>query len=144
MSDNPLPKHQIKAVLFDMDGTLIDTDDEAVAKLERRLRPFLGTRARQTARTLLMKAETPGNALITFLDWLHLDEPLMNFTDRLRRRRGVYPAHQFTLIPGVSQMIAALNGRYRLGIVTTRSRYHITRFLEQFPQIGQHIEVTCG
>ncbi|MCA9932973.1 MAG: HAD family hydrolase [Ardenticatenaceae bacterium] len=134
----------VQAILFDMDGTLIDTDDQAAARLEERLRPFLKQRAPQAARWLLMKAETPGNILITTLDWLRLDELLMTLTDRLRRRRGVYPAHEFRLVPGVEEMLLRLHGRYHLGIVTTRSRYHIQRFLEQFPRIAPLFEVTCG
>ncbi|MEZ4644413.1 MAG: HAD family hydrolase [Chloroflexota bacterium] len=135
---------QIEAILFDMDGTLIDTDDQAVARLAGRLRPFLAARAQSTARWLLMQAETPGNVLVTLLDMVGLDEPLMGFTDRLRRRRGVYAAPEFRLIPGVAEMLQLVNGRYRLGIVTTRSRYHIDRFLEQFPDIAPLFEVTCG
>lgn len=136
--------NNIQAVLFDMDGTLIDTDDQAVAQVAERLRPFFGTRAHQAARWLLMKAETPGNLLVTLLDALALDVPLMHFTDALRRRRGVYPAAEFRLIPGVEEMLLSLAGRYRLGIVTTRSRYHIECFLEQFPRIAPLFEVTCG
>lgn len=134
----------VEAILFDMDGTLIDTDDQAVARLARRLRPLLGARAPRMARWLLMRAEAPGNALMTLLDALGLDEPLMDFTDRLRRRRGLAPAHEFHLVPGVAEMLAQVNGRYRLAIVTTRSRYHIDRFLEQFPAVAPFFEVTCG
>ena len=143
MLDN-IPFHQLQAILFDLDGTLIDTDDEAVAHLSRRLRPFLGQRALQTARWLTMKAETPGNALITLLDILRLDEPLMGLTDKLRRRRGVYPAPEFALIPGVAELLLGLNGRYRVGLVTTRSRFHIERFLEQFPAETAVVGAACG
>jgi phosphoglycolate phosphatase-like HAD superfamily hydrolase len=143
--NSQLPTDQIEAILFDLDGTLLDTDNQAVAKLAKRLRPFFGQRAHATARRLLMKAESPGNALITLLDMVGLDEPLMTFTNRLRRRRGVYPAHQFELIPGVEAMIMALKqAGYKLGIVTTRSRYHIDRFLVQFPEIGNVMDASCG
>ncbi len=139
-----IPLNQIQAVLFDLDGTLIETDDQAVSRLERRLRPFLQAHAPQTARWLMMKAETPGNALITLLDWLHLDLPLMGFTDRLRRRRGVYPAPEFQLIAGVEEMLLALAPHYPLALVTTRSRYHIDQFLLRFPQLADVFTTTCG
>jgi len=133
------------AILFDLDGTLIDTDDVAAVRLAERLRPLLGpARAPRAARWLLMQAETPGNALITALDLVGLDRPLMAFTDRLRRRRGLYPAHEFHLIPGVEEMLARLDGRYPLAIVTTRSRYHIERFLAQFPHIAARVAAACG
>lgn len=136
---------QLEAILFDLDGTLINTDDQAVQRLASRLQPLFGRHSRKTARWILMQAESPGNALVTLLDWLGLDEKLMNLTDRLRRSRGVYPAHQFQLVPGVDETLWSLHRRgYSLGIVTTRSRYHIDHFLEQFPQIAAVIKVSCG
>ncbi|MEJ2748325.1 MAG: HAD family hydrolase [Anaerolineae bacterium] len=139
-----IPFDQIEAILFDLDGTLIDTDDAAVARLERKLRPLLGRRAPHLARWLMMKAETPGNALVTLLDFLHLDEALMGATDKLRRRRGVYAAHEFSLIPGVGELLQSLAGRYKVALVTTRSRYHIDAFLQQFPRETAVFSTTCG
>ncbi len=142
---SPLPIEQIKAILFDLDGTLLDTDSLAVARIARRLRPIFGHRAHSISRKLLMKAETPGNALVTLLDIFGLDERMVSLTDKLRRKRGVYPAHQFQLIPGVENLFLPLhNAGYKLGIVTTRSRYHIDHFLKQYPQISTFIAATCG
>ncbi len=62
-----------------------------------------------------MAVETPGNMLITVLDWLHLDLPLMGFTDALRRRRGIYPANEFRLIPGVEAALLALGSPLSVG-----------------------------
>ncbi|MCP4423905.1 MAG: HAD family hydrolase, partial [Chloroflexi bacterium] len=84
------------------------------------------------------------NWLITLLDILHLDEPLTRLTDKLRRRRGVYPAEEFVLIPGVRELLLELNGRYPIALVTTRSRYHIDAFLEQFAEETAVFQTTCG
>ncbi len=138
------PFINIEAILFDMDGTLIDTDDQAVEKLANWLRPLLNDNATQTARWLLMQAETPGNLFITLLDFLGLDGPLMHFTDRLRRKRGVYPADEFRLIEGVEESILRLSEHYPIAIVTTRSRYHIDQFCQQFSTLAPIIKVTCG
>lgn len=139
-----IPFNQIEAIFFDLDGTLVDTDDKAVEQWERRLRPFFRHRAHNLARWLMMKVETPGNMLITLLDWLYLDRPLMGFTDALRRRRGVFPADEFRLIPGVEEALLALAPHYQLGLITTRSRYHVDQFLLRFPEIASLFQVTCG
>ena len=139
-----IPFDQIEAIFFDLDGTLVDTDDKAVERWARYLRPFFRHRAHHLARWLLMAVETPGNMLITVLDWLHLDRPLMGVTDALRRRRGIYPADEFRLIPGVEAALLALAPHYQLGLITTRSRYHIEQFLLRFPTIAPLFLVTCG
>lgn len=134
----------LEAILFDLDGTLIMIDDQVVVRLAQRLRPWLGRHAYQMAHWLFMQSEAPGNALVTLLDALGVDEALMDFTDRLRRRRGVYPDHEFVLLPGVERMILALRERYRLAVVTARSRYHVERFLQRFPRMAAAMDTTCG
>lgn len=140
----PIPFDQLEAIFFDLDGTLIETDDLAVARLEQRLSWLFAHHAHHLARWLMMKAETPGNALITLLDWLHLDRSLMDFTDRLRRRRGLYPAPEFKLVDGVEEMLLTLAGQYPLALITTRSRHHIDEFLLRFPQLATVFRTTIG
>ena len=140
----PIPFQDIQAILFDMDGTLIDTDNQAVLKVSRWLQPILGERTAQYVRWLLMQVESPTNALITLADKLHLDEPLKWFTTWQHSRRKDPFISNFEIIPGVLEMLHALPERYRLGIVTTRSRHQIEGFLAQFPDIAPRFEVTCG
>lgn len=140
----PIPFGQLEAIFFDLDGTLIETDDQAVARLEQLLQPIFHHRAHDLARWLMMKAETPGNALITLLDWLHLDRSLMDFTDRLRRRRGLYPAPEFELVAGVEELLLTLAERYPLALITTRSRHHIDEFLLRFPELAAVFRTTIG
>ncbi len=140
----PIPFQEIQAILFDMDGTLIDTDNQAVAKVVRWLRPFLGQRSPRLARWLVMKVESPTNALITLADMLHLDEPMKWFaTWQQSRRKDLFIA-DFEMIPGVLEMLHAIPEKVRLGIVTTRSRHQIEGFLAQFPDMAPRFEVTCG
>jgi len=122
---------KVEAILFDLDGTLMDTDDQAVDKLERRLQRLHWPNSRRAARRLIMASETPGNALMTLIDVVGLDGPLMGFTDRLRRWRGLHTRPDFRIIAGVKEMLAALKGRYRLAVVSTRSRSEAQAFLDQ-------------
>ena len=68
----------------------------------------------------------------------------MDFTDRLRRRRGVYPAPEFSLISGVADLLLALQDRVPAALVTTRSRHHIDQFLARFPAETAVFRTSCG
>lgn len=137
----PIPRHMLQAVLFDLDGTLVDTDDMAVDKLAQQLRPFFPQSAARLARWLWMQAETPGNAIITLLDILHLDKFFFGLRERLRRQ----PAqHHFQLIPGVAEMLTAVAAHYPLALVTTRPRVHIEAFLSELGQETAVFTTTIG
>ena len=87
----------VEAILFDLDGTLIDTDDEAVATLARRLAPLarlVPFAPDRLARRLVMWAETPGNALVTLFDRAGVDDNIFAIGDTLRRWRGLRPRHR--------------------------------------------------
>ncbi len=126
-----LDKDTVEAVLFDLDGTLMDTDDQAVETLARRLQRLHWPRPHRAARRLIMASETPGNVLMTLLDVLGLDAPLTAFTDRLRRWRGLRTRDDFRIVAGAEEMLTALNGRYRLAVVTTRGMDEAETFLAQ-------------
>jgi predicted PurR-regulated permease PerM/phosphoglycolate phosphatase-like HAD superfamily hydrolase len=126
---------EIDAILFDLDGTLIETDDEAVERLARRLqalRLFLPRRdPAPVARHILMALEGPANSLITVLDRFGLDDSVFHVGDRLRRMRGLNTPPNFRPVDGVVDMLNDLSHRYHLGIVTTRSRTHAELFVQQ-------------
>jgi HAD superfamily hydrolase (TIGR01549 family) len=127
-----LDRDTVEAVLFDLDGTLMDTDDQAVEKVAHRLQRMGWKRPHQTARRLIMASETPGNMMMTTLDVLGLDAPLMAFTNRLRRWRGLRAQADFRIVAGVEEMLAGLDGRYRLAVVTTRGLAEAEAFLDQY------------
>lgn len=136
---------RLQGILFDLDGTLLDSDDQAVVRLAKRLHPFLGRRAPTLARWLVMKAESPGNFMIGLLDSLGLDKLLVTLVAKLRRDHGSSRTHEFQLISGVYEMLPTLHAAgYKLAIVTTRTREHIGQLFEKFPEIEPLIEVTCG
>ena len=134
---------RVKAVFFDLDGTLIDTDNVAVARLARRARILFGRRSLRISRWIFMRLETPGNAVITVLDWLHLDVPVMRFRHWLRERLSGSDMH-FELVPGVLEMMREVSRRFPIALVTTRSRVSIDAFLTQYPEINEMVEISSG
>jgi phosphoglycolate phosphatase len=124
--------HNIQAILFDLDGTLMDTDDQSVEQLAQRLQKLRWRKPRQIARRFVMFAETPGNALLTLLDTLGLDAPLRNFSDRLLAWRGLRARANFRIMAGVRDMLPALSKDYKLALVTTRTRRDAEAFVRQY------------
>jgi phosphoglycolate phosphatase-like HAD superfamily hydrolase len=126
---------EIDAVFFDLDGTLIETDDDAAERLSRRLQPVRWLLPRRdplrTARRMLMACEGPANGVLAFLDRFGLDDTVLDLGDRLRRMRGLYTPINFRSMDGAVEMLHDLSRRYHLGIVTTRSRLHAETYLSQ-------------
>jgi predicted PurR-regulated permease PerM/phosphoglycolate phosphatase-like HAD superfamily hydrolase len=138
---------EIDAILFDLDGTLLKTDDDAVEALSRRLWPVRGFLPKRdparAARRIVMALEGPTNSIMSFLDRLGLDDNLFDLGDRMHQMRGLHTPLNFHPIDGVGAMLDDLSRRYRLGIVTTRSRLHAETFLSQ-EGLGDLIEVIVG
>ncbi len=126
---------EIDAILFDLDGTLIETDDDAVETLARRLAPIQrllpGRDPKRAARHILMGLEGPANSFLTVLDRLGLDDNLMAVADRVGQLRGLSTPANFRPVEGTRDLLQDLSYRYHLGIVTTRSRLQAEAFLEQ-------------
>jgi FMN phosphatase YigB (HAD superfamily) len=74
-------RNRLRAICFDVDGTLRDTDDQFVMRLARLISPLASlTRTGQPkdlARRIVMAIENPGNSLLTLGDRLGIDG-LMN------------------------------------------------------------------
>lgn len=143
---SPLDPKRIRALLFDLDGTLADTDDVIVDQLARRLRPIAfalpGRDPRRVARRLIMSGESPFNGLSAWLDRLYLDEVIGFVADRIPHRApAVGNSHQRP-IPGVRRLLESLEGRYPMAVVTTRSDrgahtiLQETDFLSFFPVVA--------
>ena len=68
---------QVRAILFDIDGTLSDSDDLMVQRVERFLKPFYyfssNEKLHTTARWLVMAVESPGNFIYNLADRFDLD-----------------------------------------------------------------------
>jgi len=127
----PLDIPRIKALCFDVDGTLSDTDDLYAQKVARLLPPLLFPDPEHTARRLVMWIEAPGNALLGFADTIGIDDEMVAFIDWMYRHRQ-NPLKNFLLIPGVHRMLTSLQGRYPMAVVSARDEKSTLRFLDQF------------
>lgn len=129
----PLDTARIAAILFDVDGTLSDTDNRWVQRVNRPLQLFRALfpyrNTLPAARWLVMALETPGNWAFELLDRMHLDDEARRLASRLARRERNQNG-DYSLIPGAAEMLAELDGRYPLAIVSARGEQATQRFLE--------------
>jgi N-acetyl-D-muramate 6-phosphate phosphatase len=118
---------EIRGWLFDLDGTLMDTDDQAVERFARRLRVLGEPAAHRVARRLVMMGETPMNHALTLIDMLGLD----SWVFAMRRRLSHQVKPTFRLIEGIEPLLAHLAAAHKLAVVSTRTRQDALLFLDQ-------------
>jgi phosphoglycolate phosphatase-like HAD superfamily hydrolase len=132
----PFDPSRIRAICFDVDGTLSDTDDLMVSRIANRLVPIrrlLPARdPRRTARRFVMAIESPGNAVLTLTDWLRLNRGLDWLYDSLYRGRLGRRPETFWIIQGVQNTVSRLASRYPLAIVSANHAAHTDEFLRQY------------
>ncbi len=127
---------RIRALCFDIDGTLSDTDDVMVNRLSRSLQPISFLFPNQNpvviARRLVMMFETPGNFLYGLPDRFGFDDHLAKLNMRLREFFPRSRPPHFQIIPGTQEMLHYLNLRYPMAVVSARGEISSAIFLEQF------------
>ena len=149
---------RIRALCFDVDGTIADTDDHLVAQIAAVLDavPLVsGRRAERVARQVVMGSETPVNAAYSMLDRLGLDVPFSRLRARLRttKQRGADPAHTRNLeavdevphemMAGVQEMLIALAALYPMSTISTGSAPRVERFLQHYG-VREHFTAVVG
>jgi len=131
----PLDLTRIRAICFDIDGTLSDTDSLWVGRFERAMQPLQillpKQRMHSIARRLVMELETPGNLAYEILDRLHLDDEAARLFSLVSRRRKDSTGH-FLLEAGIRAMLEELRSRFPLAVVSARGERSTHSFLEQF------------
>jgi phosphoglycolate phosphatase-like HAD superfamily hydrolase len=132
----PLDNARIKALCFDVDGTLSDTDDLFVRKLVQLLKPvrfiFPGKNPHPFARAFVMFTETPGNLFYGLPDRLGIDDEIAAIGDYVYRLGLGKSPKPFLLIPGVKQALIDLQPRYKMSVVSARGRRSTQIFIDQF------------
>jgi phosphoglycolate phosphatase-like HAD superfamily hydrolase len=132
----PLDFARIRALCFDVDGTLSDTDDQFVLRLASLLNPvrfaFPRGDPHPFARRCVMATESPGTILFSLPDRLNIDGKLASIGDFIYHLGlGKHP-NPFLLVPGVKQALYQLKPHFPLAIVTARGQRGTQTFLNQF------------
>ena len=132
----PLFVSRIRAICFDVDGTLSDTDDQMVAQFVKFLRPVNYLLRKQplpfVARRMVMALESPAHLLMGVPDFLGLDEPAAWLFSGINRAIWRRRRNNFLLVSGVREMLQGLSQRYPLAVVSARDAISTRAFLEQY------------
>ena len=132
----PLDWERIKAICFDVDGTLSDTDNHMIASIVRSLR---GIRwlipekvQKKVVRDIVMTVESPGNFLYNLADRLGIDHMVLRLSDWLSRHARRRKPEKFWIVPGVEEVLVELEHHFPLSIVSARGHLGTEAFLDQF------------
>ena len=131
---------RIRALCFDVDGTLSDTDDLYAQNVTRFLPRFLFRDPERIARRFVMWIESPGNALMGIPDRFGLDNELAALVDWTSRHRPRRAPTSFLLVPGVDALLARLHGRFPMAVVSARDERGTRAFLDHF-NLTQYFDV---
>jgi len=132
----PIDRARIRGLIFDVDGTLADTDDNMAYKIEGLLRPLHGLikpgQAQKFSRRFVYFSEGPMNWILNVADRIGVDSWLAYFLD-WRAKRDMRVPNRYTVhpqIPGVTPMLQALSTRYPMAVVTNRNEVTTRAFLD--------------
>lgn len=124
-SRHPDPAGRIKAVLFDYDGTVGDTNQLVIDSWQH---TFMTIRGRRTDDELLYHTfgEPLRETMARFFPEHDLEDALRIYRDW----QAAQDQNRWYLFPGMRQLIGELRRRgYRMGIVTSRTRDSLERAL---------------
>jgi HAD superfamily hydrolase (TIGR01509 family) len=139
----PLEISRIKALCFDVDGTLSDTDDLYAGKVLSFLPRFLFKAPENAARRFVMWAEAPGNALLGLADRFGLDDEMFAVVHWLSLHLK-HSNKKFQLVPGVDELLKQLHGRYPMAVVSARDERSTMAFLEKFDLVQYFDVIVTG
>lgn len=130
------PRDQLQAVLFDWDGTLLDSyhaDLHAYLAMFREMGVRWGPRK-------LDRHYTP--------DWYRVYRaagiPEARWEEADACWRGHYARHRSELMPGARRVLSTLQRRYSLGLVTSGDRNRVMRQLRSFRLLPTFPVRICG
>ena len=131
----------IEAVIFDLDGVLIDSEQTWNSAREQLLRERGGGWREEATREMMGMSSPEWSRYMR--DSLGVDmEPVEIVAEVVRRMESLYREH-LPIIPGASEAVAALASRWRLGIASSANRQLIELVLD-LAGMREHFAVTVS
>ena len=131
---------RIRALCFDVDGTLRDTDDQYVDQLTRWLSPlrffFRNRDPHPFARRAIMAAESPATLLYSLPDRLGIDNRLSALVDFLYRMGLTRRPDTFWVVLNVFEALKTLAAHYPMAVISARDERTTLAFLKQFDMLS--------
>ena len=122
----------IELIVFDVDGTLAETDDfyvERAASGFRRILPFVSMEtAEKIVRPFVMTGETILHSCYRFLDLIGLDGIL----SRTHSRFSITEEYRYKEVCGMKHTLKKLRKHYRIGIITSGGRDSTRAFIRKY------------
>jgi len=126
----------IRAIFFDVDGTLSNSDDQMMEQIIAHLHFFLPSQKdaaeSKFARYIVAFAMASFNKIFHLVDKLGLDNLYMKLFSHRTAQKKNGKEKEFILINGTRTMLERLSAHYPLGIISTRSETYVAKFLHQF------------
>ena len=122
----------IKLIVFDIDGTLAETDDYYVEKsavLLYKIMPFVSIENLQkTVRPPIMVGETLLHGFYSLLDKISLDRVI----SKLHAKLSVKNEYRYQEVTGMEETLRLLSLSYEIGIITSGGRNSTDAFLKKY------------
>ncbi len=136
---------QVKAIIFDIDGTLRDTDDEIIRSIELFLLRFeyfiTSDKAKTMSRRFVMRMENPTQKALYYADKWGWDTFIHGFVLFVRKLfKPLKHNKNYLAIEGVQEMIPILARHYPLAVASAGDRDTVLAFLEH-AGISQYFKV---
>ena len=123
---------KIRMIVFDIDGTLAETDDFFVEKagiLINKLLPFIKIRsAEKAARIPIMVGETIIHSGYRVLDMIGLDKSI----SKIHSKFSVNENYKYKQVEGIQETLKILSRHFTLGIITSGGRKSTRSFIEKY------------
>lgn len=122
----------VKMIVFDVDGTLAETDDYFVEKtvvLTRKILPFISPeKTEKIIRPVIMAGETALHSVYRLMDMIGLDKVI----SVIHNRFSVKKDYVYKAVAGMQETVRLLSGHYILGIITSGGRKSTDAFLKKY------------